>query len=591
MRNKDKIIKYCLYIVLITGLAICIAMLFPQVRQMIIGLAERMLHKKILSSQDWIKILLLDAIGGIFLIAIFGYCLLTASGKMVVHKLRMEIRDSLVEIDWRSFTKPVLIMSGIYLLGIISLIRANFFYNDDIERSISGLRGFYFFSRYVSEFLSIIIHANFRLTDISPLPQLIAILILAVSSVLLVYVLNNKKITITGLLASIPIGLSPYMLECLSYKYDSPYMALSVLASIVPFLFINHQRIFVFFSVISLLIVYMTYQAASGIYLLILLVLCFSDWNHKRKTNYEIFLFLGRAVISFCVATILFKVFIMRPFNATYASNTMLPFPQMLFSILDNFQTYVHTINSDFSFIWKALIGIIFCFFIAKSVCKSARNKIISFLAASFLICMLLFLSFGAYIVLEHPLFEPRSFYGFGVLLAISSIFVVYEFNNIARIFAIALSWSFLVFALSYGNALADQKRYADFRIGILLHDLSALYPEKDKEENKITIQLKNRIGFTPSIRNIAIHDPIIYKLVPQLLPEDRPWFSYIYDLEYFNYSTFSIANVPWKWNIKTGEPYVDFSALNLPVVLKTYYHTIRSDGKRVLIELNDNYQ
>jgi len=552
---------------------------------MILEMVERIAHKKMSLYQETFEALRSYAIGGIFLIIFFDYCMLTVSGKMLVCKVKNEIRDCLSEIDRRSFTKPVLLMFGIYLLGISSIIRADFLYIDDIGRSAAGYRGWYGWSRYVAEFLSIFIHADFHLTDISPLQQLIAILMMAFGSVLLVYILNDRKITMTGLLASVPVGLSPYMLECLSYRYDSPNMALSVLASIVPFLFLARKKAFIFCSIVSLLVMCMTYQAASGIYLLITLVLCFNDWNGKRKNNHEILLFLGKAVLSFCVAMLIFKLFLMRPFN-TYVSNTMFPLSQMFSGILANFIKYVRAINSDFGFIWKAVIGIIFCFFVVKSVHMSARNKMISFIASIALLCLLFFFSYGIYFVLENSLFAPRAMYGFGVFLGIIGIGISFNFNKSAKISALALSWCFLVFAFSYGNALADQKRYANFRASILLQDLSALYPDKDENGNKILIQLKNTIGYTPVVKNIAKHNPVIYKLVPQMMMEEEPWSNYYY-LEYFNYAPFSTANIGMN-RARSGEPYIDFNTLNLPIVKKTYYHTIKSDGKRVLVELNE---
>ena len=583
MKTKEKIIRYSAHIILLTGLAVCIAILLPQVRQMIIEFVEqKMLHRKTSLFEDWFQVLLSYAIGGILFIIFLGYCLLTASGKTLVHKVKNEILDSLAEIDLNTLTKPILIMTGIYLLGLISLIRANFLYKDDIPRSAGGgAGGWYDWSRYVSEVLHVFIHGDINITDISPLPQLLAIPILALCSVLLVYTLNNKKITIPGLFASIPLGLSPYILECLSYKYDAAYMALSIFASIVPFLFHTRTKAFMFCSVISLLVMCMTYQVSSGIYLLIALVLSFNDWNSKRKTNRENLLFLGRAILSFCIAMAIFKFFLMRPYN-TYVSNAMLPLPQLLSGLFANFLRYLSFINSDFGYIWKSIIGIIFCLFFAQIVYISRRNKIVSFLSATLLLFLLLVLSYGVYLALDHPLFQPRAMYGFGALLAIIGIYNVYEFKNIAKIFVLALSWSFVVFAFSYGNALADQIRYGNFRATVLLQDLSALYPDKDKAENKISIQLKNTIGFTPAIKNIAKHNPVIYRLVPGVLADNDYLFSVFYLLEYFNYAPFSTANL-----MRTDTP-VDYSTLDMPVVLKTYYHTIRSDGKRVLVELNE---
>ena len=585
MKTKEQLIKYCIIIVLTIGLAICIAMLFPHVRQMIIRFGERLLHRETSIYQEWFSMLLSYAIGGILLIILSGYCLLTASGKTLARKMKNEIRDCLSEINWRSFIKPVLLMSGVYLLGIMTIIRANLLYNDDIWRSIIGIGRWYDWSRYVSELFSIFIHADFHLTDISPVPQLLAIFFLAVSSVLLVYVLNNRKITIIALLASIPLGLSPYMLECLSYRFDSPYMALSVLASVVPFLFLSNKKAFIFCSIISLLIMCMTYQAASGIYLLITLFLCFKDWNYKQKTNREVFIFLGQAVLSFCVAMALFKLFLMLPSNA-YVSTATASLQQLFSTVLTNIQTYANLINSDFGFIWKTLIGVIFCFFITKSVLTSAQNKMISFLAAIVLLGLLFVLSYGIYLALIQSLFSPRAMYGFGVFLAIISIYIASNFNRIAKIAAFSLSWSFFVFAFSYGNAWADQMRYVNFRAGILLHDLSVLFPDKD--ENKITIQLENKIEYTPFVKNIAKHNPVIYRLVPEMMNGIGVYPYYIYLFEYFNFAHLKTANLHLVPINGDGDPYVDFVSLDLPIVSKSYYHTIKSDGKHVLVELNE---
>jgi len=328
----------------------------------------------------------------------------------------------------------------------------------------------------------------------------------------------------------------------------------------------------------------MTYQASSGIYLLITLVLSFNDWNGKRKTNREVLLFIGSVALSFCAAMVVYKLFLMRPYDG-YVSNAMLPLPQLLSGSLANLQNYMNTIYSDFGFIWKALIGIVFCFFIAKSVFKSKQNKMISFISAIVLLFLLFILSNGIYLALKHPFFSPRAMYGFGTLLAIISISITFNFYKPAKITAWALSWCFLVFALSYGNALADQKRYANFRAGILLQDLNDLFPP-DKVENKMaTIQLKNSIGFTPVVKNIGIHNPVIYRLVQPMISEDGFWNNLYYNT-YFNFELFSGQNIPSiSVDVKPGD---DYSTLDLPVVKRTYYHTIRSDGKRVLVELNE---
>jgi len=576
---KNKILKYGIYTVTIVGLILCIVLLFPQVRQMIIELVEQMRHKQQGVYQIWAESLLSYAMGGICLILLFDYCTLTDSGRKIVHKVTHEIKECLSEIDFRSFRKPVIIMSVIYLLGILTIMRANFLYKDDVLYAVSGYREWYNWSRYFIVFLSYFVQPEISMTDISPIPQLLAVLVLAVSSVLLVYVLSDKKITLVSLLASIPLGLSPFFLECLSYKFLAVYFALSILVCIIPFLFIARKKAFFVCSVIGLLIMCMTYQAASGIYLIITLALSFNDWNGKRKDNREILLFLGQAVLSFCTAMVIFKLFLMRANSAYDISNAMFSITQIIPGTLDNIKTYTMNINHDLSLIWKAGIVLVFVLFIIKSTYRSGQKKPASFFASILVISLSFIASYGAYSLLMKPLYADRAMFGFGVFLSILCVYVVSDFKKIAVITVLALNWCFFTFAFSYGNALADQKRYASFRADILLQDLSALYPDKDKD--KIIIQLSNTIGFTPAVKNIAKHNPIIYRLLSQ----DECWDNYYFFVHY-NYAPFSTANL--KIVIREGEPYIDFNTLDLPIVKKTYYHTIRSDGKRVLVELNE---
>jgi len=574
--NRKSIVQYLIIIFSIIGLLLCSAVLLPQVKRMIMTFAEQILNKGILSYDIWINTLSSYAMGGIFFILLFDYLTLSQSGRTLVVEVKQEIKGGWSEINFRSFLIPIVIMSGIYFLGILTIIRANFLYVDDIFRSVEGSRRWFVWSRYVAEFFSILVHGDPNLTDSSPLPQLLAVFILSCSSVALVYIIGNRKITAVRLLASIPLGLSPYFLECLSYKFDAPYMAMSILASIVPFLFIARKKAFFFISVISLLIMCMTYQAASGIYMLIVVILCFQAWNSSKKSNKEILSIAVTAALAFCAAMLIFKFFLMRalaPYD--YASTAMHPLSQMMFGILANIKNYATTIYHDFGFIWKIGVALVCVFFITKSIRVSSHKKALSFFISILAIGVSFILSYGVYILLTMPISYPRGLFGFGAFLAIISIYIVSDYKKAAIVTALSLNWCFLVFAFSYGNALADQERYAKFRITLLLNDLSDLYPSRNGET--MSIQLDKTIGFVPSIKNISKHYPIIERLVPKRLGEDANYDTYYY-LYYYNVN-----------NMRENRPFlssIDFNSMDLPVVKDSYYHTIKSDGNHILVIL-----
>ena len=575
--KKNKKWNIIILLLSIFGLIVCITLLFPQTRQIVLDWAIQVLHKEPFSYEASLKLLLSLASGGICFILFFDYCTLTNSGKALSQQVIQEIKDCLSEIDFKVFIKPVLLMFGIYLLGVFTIIRANFLYEDDIACSITGIRRWYDWNRYVVMFLSYIIHPEIRITDISPIPQLLAALVLSCSSVILVYIIGKKKITSVRLLASISLGLSPFFLECLSYKFDSPYMALSILSCIIPFLFITRKRAFFFISVVSLIIMCMTYQVAASTYIMIVIILCFQDWNNRKKTDKEILSFLGMAAVAFCFSMLLFKFFIMKSFDSDdyYTSTKMYSIIHFLPGVLNNIKNYAMTINQDLGVIWKIGIALVCVFFIAKSVYISSRNKILSFILSFFVIVISFIISYGLYLLLEKPLYAPRALNGFGVFLALLCVFVVSNYKKIATIAVLALNWCFFVFAFSYGNALADQARYAKFREGLLLHDLNTLYI--DHNNGDMSIQLKNTIDYTPTIKNIAKHNPIIERLVPIRLGETKSYWEHRYFMDHYNYNP----------NVTYINPLdVDFDSMDLPVVLDSYYHTIKSDGEHILVIL-----
>ncbi len=267
----------------------------------------------------------------------------------------MKIYDFLKRetIKYKFLAKPFIILAFIYCLGIVSIIRANFNYIDDLGRVSDGYRGWMNWSRYISEGLSVLIHTDSRLMDISPLPQILACLILALASVILIYVFTEKEqISKWNILAVIPLGLSPYFLECLSYKFDSPYMALSVLASIFPFLFIQcNEKIYFCISFVGCLIMCMTYQASSGIYVLITLFLAAKKFNEGKSC----FRFIAVSALSYVVSLVVFRIALMRKLN-DYATTDTAGISDLIPIVCNNIQTYFNLIYSDFNRVWLVLI-------------------------------------------------------------------------------------------------------------------------------------------------------------------------------------------------------------------------------------------
>ena len=138
--------------------------------------------------------------------------------------------------------KALLILFAVSVVGISAILRANFYYMDDSPRAALGYKQWDYFSRYLSTALATLVHGGDYLTDAAPLPQILAMLIMAVSGILMGYIVYGRT-TFSGWEQAVLsiLGLNPYFLGCVSFRFDAPYMALSVLAAVVPLLYRNRK--------------------------------------------------------------------------------------------------------------------------------------------------------------------------------------------------------------------------------------------------------------------------------------------------------------------------------------------------------------
>ena len=478
---------------------------------------------------------------------------------------------------WEKIKKPFFWLCGINLIGISAILRANYYYIDDLGRASSGLKGWDHFSRWISVWLSSVIHTDHYLADVAPLPQLLAVVLLAIAGAVTIYLIGGAEISpFWGIVAVVPLSLSPFYLECLSYRYDAPYIALSVLVSVVPPLLFGGSRrshiIYLTGTVICMLIMCMTYQASSGIFPMLVAVLLFKRWNDGEKIK-SLLSFIGISILGYLIGLGIFKYLILKQvfsYVTTYQA-PVLSLPSVLY---ENLRTYFSVIIRDFKPLWLILIAALFLFFIIQFMLNSKRNKLSALVAGLLLIAILLPLSFGVYSILEKSFFAPRALYGFGAFLAfIALLSVSGRAFPLSRFAALALSWVFFVFAFVYGNCLYVQAQYTDFRVQMVINDLNSL--EEYNNENLKIVKFSGDIGYSPLIEGIPQRN---YTMLSSLLKEP---FGDATDLSttgfYYYYKLPDIVRYDLTTKLDTAK---------LPILKDTVYHTIRGNGTDFLIEL-----
>lgn len=481
----------------------------------------------------------------------------------------------------RFLLKPVLVMFCIYLVGISAIILAGAHYADDAARTNYGYAGWSAFSRYSSTVLSHGLHADNYLTNIAPLPQILAAGILAVTSVFLVCLVSGREIFkenwtkwILKIVAVVPLALCPYMLECLSYQYDSIYMALSVFFAVMPFLFYRKKKwMFIVASVVGILGVCTTYQASIGIYPMVMIFVAMRDWSMGIQKNKEIIKNILISAGVFLITLVVFQKVLMTT-KDVYVSNEIPGIAEFFPSLFSHLGHYMELLFSDFRILWLALIGILMLLFVILYALRSKKNKVLAVVVGIVGLFLMALSTYILYAALDKPLYTTRAMYAVGALIAIMGVYIVSgEFSKrilmVVAVPVVMLSWCFFAFSFTYGNALKEQDTFRNMQVDMVISDLNGIL--KDGEMRKI--QATGQIGFAPAISHMPEKNYyILRRLLKSSYGADVPWMAYRLT------EASGLSNLVY-------DPNVNLTNKDLPILKETALYIIYGDTESILVK------
>ena len=321
----------------------------------------------------------------------------------------------------------------------------------------------------------------------------------------------------------------------------------------------------------------LSYQAASGIYPMLIVWMAFSRWNH-RQTSEAVALAL-QAALGYLAGLVIFKLVCM-PSVDSYVSTSTLPLPQLIPGFFSQLRRYAGLILSDFKKILLLLIAVLSLFFVLHAVADSKQNRFFAFGVAILTLAIAFSLAFGVYPALAAPLEAPRAMFGFGAWIAFTAVSAVQgKRAALSRLCALALSWCFLTFACTYGNALIEQKRFAESRIQLVLQDLNDL-PVMNNGTLKAAA-VHGDVGYAPVVARIPTNQGILRRLIPTLFSEND------WGENYF-YCFYGIKDIAMLEDGSYVLDQMDISTLDLPVLKDTMFHTIRGNSEYLVIDLKN---
>ncbi|WP_202105734.1 glucosyltransferase domain-containing protein [Streptococcus suis] len=461
------------------------------------------------------------------------------------------------------------ILFGIYLLGISALLRANVYYNDDQGRFFRGNRGWDDWSRFFTERSSIYFFGGKFAVDVSPYSQILAVAILALVGILLLGLLYKRKaFTIWEVVALVPLGLNPFFIVNLSYKFDAPFMAFSLLAAVFPLVFrFSGARWYVLACFLGSLLVMTSYQASFGIFPMLVILLLLRMWQEKgwHQTLVD---FFWQSLLGYGAGALYFYLVVMIAPRKDYLDVSipaLLEIPEFL---LKNYTAYFSKVWDGSTPLWLISTLVIFGSFLVYFIRK--KRNLFGFSLPLVSLVLMLLLSFGFYPILVEPQTHTRAMYGLAVVVVLCGVVLVEQGERpVFRLPILVLAYSFFIYALVYGNALATIDDYRNFRLQLVYEDLSHLPQVKNKET--VDVYFTGKIPAPPTLKKQFLAYPML------AISHNEYW------------DRRMLSHLPTVQTIK-GIPDTQLPALtHLPMLVDTYYHTIYGDDKMIYIRLKED--
>jgi len=447
--------------------------------------------------------------------------------------------------------KQFVLLVIMYLSSCLSIGVVNYPYIDDISRRINGSTTFAeYYSRHLSEYLSWFISGSRHLVDTGLTTYILTAMILALTSILVLFLYHGPaKLTIMETISALFIGLSPWLLEPISFRFDSPFITISILVSILPFLFYKkNDTVFFITSIIGIFLMCNSYQASSGIFPLVLLTYFLLDIL-EGTTFLRLAKQLAISLSAYIIAMVLFFIEVRLNPNVGNQNTAIATLHEIPTTLIKNFALYFSTLRYQSNNLWLIFFFIIILLFILG---KFVNYGIISFLPVIIYITLGAFFSFGAYAFFTANLASdrPRYIYGFAFFLGLLIVQVAKDLrickflSVLSNVFIVIIIYYNLSFTYTYATALENQKDSFENQSVSLAMELKN-YVNMNSETT--TIYINKLFSDSPVYNNTLKNYPILDDLIisnSTIYWPNTMWFNTVtgLNIDFVSFDTYSIG-------------------------------------------------
>ncbi|ECC9295068.1 glucosyltransferase domain-containing protein [Salmonella enterica] len=416
--------------------------------------------------------------------------------------------------------KNYLFLFIIGLLYVFPIVLANVYYVDDMGRLSLGY-GWDGDGRILSNILTESLSFGNGIISIFPYSTLLSSVILIIAGVIVADMLFEDKYLKS--ISSLFILTSPFMLENLSYRYDSILMAASVLSAVVPFIFRSNYKLFFATSFICLLISFCLYQTSTMAYFSVTLCLLIKQCLNNGRT-FDLRLYLKSFLcffVSYLVYSLLISLLAVNMQRSGFINFGGDGF-DIIQSRLRNYESYYYSLYaSGFKYVILPCIVLVllsYINFILKG--REFGRLILS------VVCLLgiVLLTMMPNLVITTAWITSRTFICFPFLII--SLFIIIDnikislfLDRIKLVSAIlVISYSFFLCSI-YGATLKNNDDYSDF----IAQSVSNIIM-KDSNESTYKVIISGSRPLSVKTRTAFNSIPFINILVPNYMTQGSSW-------------------------------------------------------------------
>lgn len=405
------------------------------------------------------------------------------------------------------------------LIMALPIIIANVYYSDDMSRAMSGVTYWGIDGRPLSDRLMIMLNFNSHLSDLAPLPLIMACVLLSLSF----YMIHEKIFNGENHFALLPVAffLSPFLIEPLSYRFDSLTISASIFMAFA-YISIRHKVGAINYMISSALIVmlFCLYQPTINIALILVSIEFFREIQQRKLPSKILKTLLFRVCTIATGAIVYMKVIL----PLTHVNNNSQNHPGVASNLLnivrtnanayyDFYTTNTLPVNGGAVVLLSFIISLLLVLFLSFNYYKQYRTKLSALVCAiSTLAVPLTFVaSMISLLLLENPLTTfARVYIGINALtlFIFTLLYLCIKNTKITNVILFVCVTYIVTFYYSYGNVLRaqdDKNKNVANVIGFALKDVKA---------NMVNIMFDGASPKSPVLLNSIQNYPLFKTIV-----------------------------------------------------------------------------